>query len=127
MSTLQSTVGAMVAISLPTPLSPPAPMLVDGATPERVQGGQYPVPSTHRGDIYPTMPTGRPGPSSAPTGAAILAGSLPKPSTSWNRQGLARTSTDIAIADPFLRASAEYNMQQGQAQGSIGWTDYNLP
>jgi len=57
MSTLQGTVGAMDATSLPTPLSPPAHMLVDGETPERVQGGQYPVPSTHRGDIYPTMPT----------------------------------------------------------------------
>ena len=123
MSASHSTVGAMDASSLPTPLSPPAPMLVDGSTPDRVQGRQPPVPGTHRGDFYtPALPSSRPGPSSTPMGGAYT-----QSSTSWNRQGLAQSATDLATYDPFLAGSAVYNMQHGSASSKTEWVDYSLP
>jgi len=117
MSTLPTPLGMFDApTSLPVPLSPSAPMAIDGATPERVPGGPPPVPSTHRGDFYPPQPSSRP----VPTSSAFGAHTTP--------QLLANTSAAIAPYDPFLAQSALYNMRQNtSANSGPGFVDYNLP
>ena len=102
--------------SLPVPLSPSAPMAIDGATPERVPGGLPPVPSTHRGDFYPPQPSSRPVPTSSMSGANTTS------------QLLANTSAAVAHYDPFVAQSALYNMRQNTpASSGLDFVDYNLP
>ena len=126
MSALPTTLGVTDA-STASSLSPPAPMAIDGATPERVSGGHYPVPSTHRGDFYTPTPTHRPVPSSAPRGAAPAPGDFVAPTTSMPIS-LAPTTADLASYDPFLAHSAMYNMGQHSASShSTGFIDYTLP
>ena len=79
MSTLPTTLGMTDTPTTPTSFSPPAPMLIDGATPDRVPGGLPPVPSTHRGDFYPPHPSQRPVPSSSLQSAASVPGGPPAP------------------------------------------------
>ena len=100
----------------PVPLSPSAPMAIDGATPERVLGGLPPVPSTHRGDFFQPTPTARPVPTSSAPGVYATPRSL------------ANTSAALATHDPFLAQSALYNMGQNtSASSGTGFVDYNLP